>query len=230
MKNILAALLFLSFISFTTTTLNAQTLVNKAWQDTTGNPHDTMSLLLGETDGGANFVMVGNTWPTSDSELILITKMTNSGSIIWQSRLASPSTKRIIATDLDISNGYIYITGTGYDSVNSKSTFATEKISDSTGATIWTEKYTPSFTGYAVAGAVREDNAGNVFVSGTEQVNDTSYEMTFIKYNSSGAVQWTTQYDSSGLYNGAVGMGTIASDSLSLFQAIAGRPFEHGTL
>jgi|GEM_PF-2290883 hypothetical protein len=197
------------------TSLNAQVLVNKAWQDTTGHPNDTLSIQFAATDGSSNYILLGNTWPTSDSERILITKYTNAGSQVWQVSIPSPNTKRAIAANMDISTGYIYFCGTALDSVNNKSTFVTFKVNDSTGAISWGKQYTPAFVGYGVAAAVREDPSGNVYVAGTEQVNDTSYEMTFLQYNSSGTLEWTTHYDSAGFYSGAVGIASIAKDSVS---------------
>ena len=197
------------------TSLNAQVLVNRAWLDTTGHPNDTLSIQFAATDGSSNYILLGNTWPTSDSEQILITKYTNAGSQVWQVRIPSPSTKRFIATNMDISNGYIYFCASPFDSVNNKSTFVTYKISDSTGVISWAKQYTPSFAGDGVAAAVREDPSGNVYVAGTEQVNDTSYEMTFLQYNANGTLEWTTHYDSAGLYSGAVGIASITKDSVS---------------
>ena len=74
MKQSLYALAILLFLAFFTTSVTAQTLVKRSWVDTTGNPHDTLNLSFAERDGSLYFVLVGNTWPTSDSELILITK------------------------------------------------------------------------------------------------------------------------------------------------------------
>ena len=222
--NVYVSGLFLMIMLFATTS-NAQVLVNKAWQDTTGNPQDTLTLQFALKDGSANYLTVGNTYATSDSEQLLITKYTNSGSKVWQVRVPSPSTKRLIATDVNIHNAYIYIASSPYDSVNNKSTFVTYKLSDSTGATSWVKQYIPSYTGYAVPAAIRVDSGGNVYVAGTEQTATSEYEMTVLKYNSSGTLQWTSHYDTSGLYTGGVGMSDIAKDSTFAVTGYSGNAF-----
>ena len=223
-RNGYASALFL-LLMFFVMSLNAQVLVNKAWQDTTGNPQDTLAIQFAAKDGSSNYIELGNTWPTSDSEQILITKYSNAGSQLWQVRIPSPSTKRFIATNMDISGSYIYFCASPFDSVNNKSTFVTYKISDSTGATVWAKQYIPSYTGYAVPAVLREDTASNVYVAGTEQISSTGYEMTFLKYNSSGTLQFSTHYDSVGLYSGAVGMGQIAKDSAFPVSGYSGSAF-----
>ena len=224
-RNVYTSVIFL-LLMFFVSLLPAQVLVNKAAQDTTGNPQDTLSLSFVAKDGASNIIELGNTWPTSDSEQILITKYNYALTQLWQVRIPSPSTKRFIATNMDISGGYIYVCSSPIDSVNNKSTFVTYKVSDSTGAIIWAKQYTPSYSGYGVPAAVREDSLGNVYVVGTEQTNSTSYEMTFLKYNSAGTVQFTTHYDSAGLYSGAVGMGSIVSaDSFFSVSGYSGSTF-----
>jgi hypothetical protein len=50
--------------------------------------------------------------------------------------------------------------------------------------------------------------------------------MTFLKYNSSGTLQFTTHYNSAGLYSGAVGMGAIgATDSFYSVTGYSGSTF-----
>jgi hypothetical protein len=174
MKRIIPISLLL-FFALSATLLPAQILINKANQDTTGNPQDTLSLFFMAKDGASNLIEVGNTWPSNDSEVILITKLNYSLTQLWQVRIPSPSTKRFIATNMDISGGYVYVCASPFDSVNSKSTFVTYKISDSTGAIIWSKQYIPSYAGYGVAAVVREDGVGNVYVSGTEQISSSGY-------------------------------------------------------
>ena len=142
------------------------------------------------------------------SAVILITKYTSAGAKLWQTRIASPNTARFIATDFNISTQYIYMTGAYYDSAAITSTYVIYKLSDSTGIRTWARQYVPAYSGGAVPAVVREDSLGDVFVAGTEQTTSTTYEMTFLKYNSSGTLQFSTHYDSAGLYSGAVGMGS----------------------
>ena len=164
-----------------------QILVNKAWQDTTGNPQDTLTLTLSAKDG-ANYVTVGNTYATSDSEQLLITKYYSTGVKAWQLKIASPISKRIIATDLNIKYPYIYIAAAAYDSALGTSSFETYKLKDTTGATVWTKQYNPTYSGAAVPAAVREDSLGAVYVAGTEQTGTADYEMTVLKMDTAGNV------------------------------------------
>ncbi len=85
-------------------------------------------------------------------------------------------------------------------------TFNTMKIKESDGSVVWRSTYTPSYSGYAAPAKVRVDAAGNVYVVGTEQTGSLDYGMNLIKYNSSGTMQWKSTYDSTGYYDGGVGL------------------------
>lgn len=57
----------------------AQTLINKAWQDTTGHPSVTYTLQTSETDGSGNVYIAGSTYHLGESDNLLIAKYSSSG-------------------------------------------------------------------------------------------------------------------------------------------------------
>lgn len=208
MKNSYLFLSSIFFLVFNTTSLKSQTLINKTWLDSTGHPNVTLNLELAVTDPAGNFFVVGNTYNASDSEYVLITKYDTAGSVIWQVQYSGAPTRRFFATDVYLLGNNLYIAASLWDSTNSKSKMVADIFDATTGDGLWEQDYTGAFNGFTVPVAIRADNTGHVYLAGTEQVNDTDYEFTVLKYDTAGGGSqvWVSHYDSVGLNSGAVSM------------------------
>lgn len=106
--------------------------------------------------------------------------------------------------DVDLKDGYMYVTRGEVDSANASSIYHTVKLRMSDGDTIWTASYHGSYNGYTFASSVIADDTGNVYVAGFEQSNLLDSKMTVVKYDSGGTLLWSSSYDSVGLFDGAV--------------------------
>jgi hypothetical protein len=103
------------FLTFLSISLNAQTLVNKAWVDTTGHPNLTLGLQIATKDANGDLIIGGNTYE-ADSEFALLTKYSPTGTVLWQDLIAQGSTKRAIGTHFATFKNDLYMTAADYDS------------------------------------------------------------------------------------------------------------------
>lgn len=213
------ALALLSLSSF------AQTLINKAWQDTTGHPSVTYTLQTSETDGSGNVYIAGSTYHLGESDNLLIAKYSSSGTKLWQKEYDLLSYNSDILTDFYIKGNYYYLTGFIWDSVNARAAVLTAKGNTSNGDIVWTKTHNGSYGGYDGGSTVIADDAGNVYIGGMEQESAGNFRMLAIKYDSAGVQQWISYYDSSGYYDGAVGV-SITSKSIA-FTGFSGSAFSN---
>lgn len=97
-------------------------------------------------------------------------------------------------------NANVYVTGQSYDSVTSFD-FATIKYSPD-GDTFWVRRYDGPAHDTDIATSLTVDDNGNVYVTGTVNVNKGEYypnaDFATIKYSPNGDVIWVRQYDGFG--------------------------------
>src|ERR1041385_2197275 len=88
----------------------------------------------------------------------------------------------------------LYVTGvsadTGYD-------YLTIKYRAATGDTSWTRRYNGPGNGDDIARAIILRSSTEVYVTGGSQDSSNGYDYATIRYDSSGAVVWTSRYDGS---------------------------------
>jgi uncharacterized delta-60 repeat protein len=95
-----------------------------------------------------------------------------------------------VKTDI---SGNVYVTGWS-DGTTIGSDYATVKY-NSSGTQQWVVRYNGPGNGTDVANALAVDAAGNSYVTGYSKGNGTGYDMTTIKYNSSGSQTWVARYN-----------------------------------
>ncbi len=66
---------------------------------------------------------------------------------------------------------------------------------NSVGDTLWTRTYNGTNNSTDEATAIKVDAAGNVYITGFTKESTTDYDITTIKYNSSGTQQWISKYN-----------------------------------
>jgi hypothetical protein len=102
--------------------------------------------------------------------------------------ISEPDVARDIAVD-NAGNSYV----TGY-SQGVNLDFATIKY-NTNGSQQWVSRYNGTANSGDLAYAIALDKAGNVYVAGSDQTTIYNSDYRTIKYNSSGALQWTAKYN-----------------------------------
>ncbi len=124
----------------------------------------------------------------------LTLKYTTGGSLLWARTYSvtedNQDTPRAVAVD---TSGNVYVSGTAF--TGTATVVPTVKY-DPNGNTLWAALYRagPGVNFDGVAG-VMVDGGGDVYV-GTSAFTNGAFDMVVVKYNSSGAEQWASRYDS----------------------------------
>lgn len=170
------------------------------WNKTYSN--SLSCLAYGVSSDSRNVYVTGSCWNGTNENYNTV-KYNSSGSLIWNKTYDGGSDDRAydVATD---SRGNVYVTG--YSTLFNHD-FYTIKY-DSNGNYIWNKTFNGGSTDRAYGVAV--DGVDNVYVTGTRIPASGNSNYTTIKYNSSGSVIWTKDYDNSG--NGESGE-SVAVDS-----------------
>lgn len=132
--------------------------------------------------------------------LAAATAVAQNGAPVWTNRFADgrDDYPRGIAVD---GNGNIFVTGES-DYGGFESDYLTVAYS-STGARLWTNRYTGPVSGLHAARAIAVDSSGNVFVTGfsaSSSFSPFNYDYSTVKYSGAGAPLWTNRY--TGFNNG----------------------------
>ncbi|MBK9423832.1 MAG: T9SS type A sorting domain-containing protein [Bacteroidetes bacterium] len=153
----------------------------------TYNDEDRPTALI--TDQAGNIYVTGFSEDGSSTDMVTI-KYSPAGVQLWASRY----TAAVVAQGNDVAvdaSGNVFTTGFA-GPFNDKE-FILVKY-NSSGAQQWVQTYSVATSDEALKIAV--DNAGNPVITGKTATNGFSFNYTTIKYNTSGAVQWTATYNS----------------------------------
>ena len=148
-------------------------------------------------DGSGNVYVAGYSVDYENSNDFATIKYSENGDQVWLARYNGPfnSYDGVNALALD-GSGNVYVTGysvgadTSYD-------YATIKY-DAAGAEQWVARYNGPGKDDDVANAIAVDDLGFVYVTGHGTGSDTTFDITTIKYNSSGVEQWVASYNGPG--------------------------------
>jgi hypothetical protein len=200
--------LLLLAVVFTITTMpaKAQTLVNLAEIDTLGHPSRLLDFITAKSDYNGNFYVLYNVWLVGDMQCLGILKLDNNGNNVWGNFYCDDAAHYLFAAGLAVSDNAVYAAAFNVDSANATSVYKTIKLNAATGDTLWTADYAGSYGGYDIATAIAVDDTGNIYTTGTEQSGVLDSKITVVKYDSTGSQLWTSSYDSTGMFDGAVAM------------------------
>jgi uncharacterized delta-60 repeat protein len=142
-----------------------------------------------------NVYVTGGSW---DSETVwdyVTIKYDADGVHQWTARYNGPGNAEDLAYALAVDgNGNVYVTGSSmvlgnwYD-------YATVKY-NATGEKQWTVLYDGSGNFLDYANAIAVDGQGNVYVTGCSYGIENNSDYVTVKYNASGAEQWSARYNS----------------------------------
>lgn len=163
-----------------------------------GNNLDYASAIT--VDNAGNVYVTGWSRSTSDygSEDYLTIKYNSNGVQQWAQRYNGAVSDcyyydyaRAIWVD---PQGNVYVTGQSWGNDDLKDDYLTLKYSSS-GALLWAKRYNGPSSKEDIAYSLFLDAAGNVYVTGGSVTNGKGYDMLTVKYNNSGAQQWSARYD-----------------------------------
>ena len=165
----------------------------------------------GDDDPGSLAVdELGNVYVTGSSEGIgtnsdyATIKYDTDGNELWIASYDGPVGGTDVAGSLVIDAfGSVYVTGYSSGGGSAKEDYATIKY-DADGNELWTARYNGPASETDMPGSLAADGLGNVFVTGSSEGIDTSYDYATIKYDPDGIELWTARYNGPGDdYDGA---------------------------
>jgi len=157
----------------------------------TGNYIDNANYVVADVSG--NVYVTGTSYGLDSEYDFLTIKYNSSGTLLWSSRGNGTSNTYDEAKKVVVDNlGNVYVTGDSYG-VGSLSDYLTAKY-NSAGVIQWSHRYDEA-NSYDYANDIEVDNSGNVYVTGSGYGNSNYSNISTIKYNTTGAVQWIKVYN-----------------------------------
>jgi hypothetical protein len=147
-------------------------------------------------DGEGNVYVTGSAIGTGTSFDYTTIKYNTAGVLQWVNRYNGPANGYDRAIAITVGrDGNVYVTGESPGN-GTASDYATIKINNSTGATVWASRYNGPCNGFDAAVAIAVDEEGNVYVTGQSKGDGTDVDYATIKLNNiNGAIQWVTRYN-----------------------------------
>ncbi len=170
---------------------NGAVLWQQTFDDASSSYDQAWGLAL---DAAGNAIVTGYAWNGTEYDIKTIKYASADGSILWQNTFTGPASGIdfgiAIGTD---AAGNAFVGGKVWNGSNDD--LKVVKFAAADGAVLWDKTYTgpAGFNEYVYALAV--DGAGNVIVTGEEQLSTTDSDWKTIKYAADdGAVLWQASY------------------------------------
>lgn len=185
-------LLFAFFLTALISTGYSQ--VNIQWQNSFDNASQIDQSIGIVVDSSGNSFVTGTSWNGTDFDIVTI-KYDPSGLEQWVATYDGLNNFVDEATGIAIDkNGFIYITGHSNTSGAADYDIVTIKYDPANGNEMWSQEYTGT-SNYDQSGGISVDTLGNIYVVGTLESGAGDNDVVLLKYNSSGALQWTDTYN-----------------------------------
>ncbi len=161
----------------------------------TANSSDFASSVAFDPSG--NIVVTGYATNTGTSKDLKTIKYDTQGNMLWQATFNGTQNGGDYSNGLFVDqSGNIYITGRA-DYGATWSDIVTIKY-NSQGVQQWVARYGGAANYLDEGTIVITDNTGNVYVGGKSVTSGTDFDMVLIKYNSSGTLVWSRNYEGLG--------------------------------
>lgn len=154
-----------------------------------GNGADRPSKIAIDLSG--NVVVTGRSYNGADDDYLTVKYDGISGTQLWQQVVDRTNHDRATDLAINVTNGNIYVTGRSRNLTYDYVTVAY----DSSGTLLWQTVY--DYIDDDRATGIALDSLGDIYVTGQSDFNATTsynYNITTVKYNSSGVQQWTKTY------------------------------------
>ncbi|MBI1836698.1 MAG: SBBP repeat-containing protein [Flavobacteriia bacterium] len=177
----------------------AGTLVwSQTFQGTSNLNENSLAIIQ---DASNSIYILGFSEIQNQQKNALVLKYSNSGTLSWAKYYngQGDNTDNVNAIYVDPTGSYTYLAGYTYNASTEKDMLVV-KI-NALGDTLWTRTYNGSDNNSDEATGIKVDQTGNIYVTGYSKENATDYDITTIKYNSSGVQMWVAQYNNT-LVNG----------------------------
>jgi hypothetical protein len=110
-------------------------------------------------------------------------------------------------------DGYNYVSGATLNSSGNYDMLLTKMTGNNT--VVWTQQYAGAAGGNDFAAELVQDGAGNIIITGTENISLTNYNAVTIKYNSAGVQQWIQSYNgAANSFDGGISVVRDASNNI----------------
>ena len=150
-----------------------------------------------QVDGDGNVYVTGASRGTISSPDFATIKYNADGDTLWVRRYNGPANHIDGAYALGLDGlGNVCVTGFSRNS-SGTADFFTIKY-NSSGTTLWTDRYNGPADDEDVASDIHVDASGNVYVTGYSTGSSSSYDYTTIKYNTDGDTLWLRRYNGAG--------------------------------
>ena len=202
MKNILYKFLTIQFILFLIIVQKLEAQVMQDWIQTfngTGNGEDIANAMT--VDNSGNIYVTGYSTVSGTTQRFTTVKYNSSGVQLWATVYNGLGSFQYGDEGLDIKvddSGNVYVTGSSAAGSTEYTLDYTTIKYNSSGIEQWVARYNSPSNEQDIAFALTLDDAGNVYVTGQSGHPALNSNIATIKYNSSGAVQWITEFDGTG--------------------------------
>ncbi len=161
----------------------------------TGNGNDLAYSVLLDSQG--NVYVTGESYSSSSGIDFASVKYNSAGVQLWVVRYNGPGNNSDYPSSLVIdSSENIYVTGQS-EGVNTNYDFLTIKY-NANGIEQWVQRYNGLGNSLDEINALKVDEAGNSYITGTSSGSGTKNDYITVKYSGTGVQQWAQRYNGTG--------------------------------
>ncbi|MBS4028217.1 MAG: SBBP repeat-containing protein [Ignavibacteriales bacterium] len=160
------------------------------------NDNGTGGVYRAALDGNNNMIVLGTSYDSRTKNDVRTLKVNSEGTVVWTQRYnrISMSSEYGQAILLDKTGNLVVA---GISESDSTEDYLVMKYTQS-GQQVWNKLQTGVLNADNRVLDIKEDNAGNYYISGEQYTSATSYDFVLLKLNSSGTLLWRTTFNRSG--------------------------------